>query len=107
MNDPQKWRAEWGWTVGERGRLGRGGQRGKNRDNCNRIMLKYKLEGALNSCQNSNRMIFVKAKFTSTLYIYVYIYIYIHIHYIYIYIHRYIHTYTYIHIHTYTEVGKS
>ena len=35
MSDP------WTWTVGAGGGLGRGGQRGKNWDNCNRIRMKY------------------------------------------------------------------
>ena len=37
MNDPWKWTAVWGLTVGEGGGLGGGKQREKNWDSCNRI----------------------------------------------------------------------
>ena len=37
MNDSQTRTTERGRTVGERGGLGRGGQKGKKLDNCNRI----------------------------------------------------------------------
>ena len=37
MNDSWTWTTERGVTVGERGGLGGGGQKGKNWDNCNRI----------------------------------------------------------------------
>ena len=36
MNDPWTWTTVvWGGTVGARGGLGGGGQKGKNWDNCN------------------------------------------------------------------------
>ena len=37
MNDPGTWTTVWGLSVGAGGGLGRGGQRGKNWDNCSRI----------------------------------------------------------------------
>ena len=37
MNDPWPWTTVWELTVGDRGRLGVGGQKGKNWDNCKRI----------------------------------------------------------------------
>ena len=37
MNDPWTWTMVWGLTVGARGRLSGGGQRGINWDICNRI----------------------------------------------------------------------
>ena len=37
MNDPWTWTRVWGLTMGGRSGVGRGGQRGKNWDNCNRI----------------------------------------------------------------------
>ena len=40
MNDPQTWTTVWELTVGAGGGMGRGGQRGKNWDNCNRITIK-------------------------------------------------------------------
>ena len=43
MNDPQTWTTVWEWTVGARGGMGRGGQRQKNWDNCNKITTKNDL----------------------------------------------------------------
>ena len=40
MNDPQTGTTVWGWTVGAGGGMGRGGQRGKSWDNCNRVTIK-------------------------------------------------------------------
>ena len=40
MNDPWTWTVVWGWTVGVGIGLGRGGQRGENWDNGNRIAIK-------------------------------------------------------------------
>ena len=42
MNDPWTWTMVWGLTVGGGGggEPGRGGQRGKNWNNCNRIITK-------------------------------------------------------------------
>ena len=37
MNDPGTWTMERGLTVGWRGGVGGGGQKGKNWDNCKRI----------------------------------------------------------------------
>ena len=39
MNDPWTWRTVWRLMVGAGGRLGTGGQKGKNWDNCNRITI--------------------------------------------------------------------
>ena len=39
MNDPQTWTTVWELTVEAGGGMGRGGQRGKNWDNCNRIAI--------------------------------------------------------------------
>ena len=39
MNDPWTWTTGCGLTVGGGSGLGRGGQRGKNWDNCNRITI--------------------------------------------------------------------
>ena len=46
MNDPQTWTTVWGWTMGVEavGGLDRGGQRGKNWVNCNRINKNKKRE---------------------------------------------------------------
>ena len=41
MNDPWTRTTEWGLTVGAEGELGRGGQKGKNWDNCNRVTIRY------------------------------------------------------------------
>ena len=41
----------WGLTVEVEGGLGRGGQRGKNWDNCNRITIKYFLK-SYSKCKN-------------------------------------------------------
>ena len=41
MNNPQTWTTVWELTVG--GGMGRGGQRGKNWDNCNRLTIKNDL----------------------------------------------------------------
>ena len=40
MNDPRTWTTEWESTVGAVGRMGRGRQKGKNWDNCNRRTIK-------------------------------------------------------------------
>ena len=40
MNDPWTRTTVWGLTVGAGGGMGRGRQRGKNWDNCNRITIK-------------------------------------------------------------------
>ena len=40
INGPWTWTTMWGLTVGTGSGLGRGGQRGKNWDNCNRITIK-------------------------------------------------------------------
>ena len=40
MNDPQMWTTGWGLTVRMWGGVGRGGQKGKHWDNCNRITVK-------------------------------------------------------------------
>ena len=42
MNDPCTWTTEWVLTVGAGVKLGRGGQRGKNRDDYNRINKHFK-----------------------------------------------------------------
>ena len=42
MNDQGTWTMVWGLTVGPWGGLGRGGQRGRNWDNCTRITIKRK-----------------------------------------------------------------
>ena len=42
MNDPWTWTTVWGLTVGVRGRMGVGKQRGKNWDNWNRVTIKNK-----------------------------------------------------------------
>ena len=39
MNDPQTWTTVWELTVGVGGGMGRGGQRGKSWDNCNKITI--------------------------------------------------------------------
>ena len=41
MNDPGTWTMVWGWTVGVGSGLVRGGQQGKNWDNCNRIITNF------------------------------------------------------------------
>ena len=41
MNDPWIWTTVWGLAVRVGGGLGRGGQRGKNWDNYNRITIKF------------------------------------------------------------------
>ena len=41
MNDPWTWTTVWKLTVGARDGVSGGGQRGENRDNCNRIKIKY------------------------------------------------------------------
>ena len=43
MNDPRTWTTVWELTVGVGGGMCRGGQRGKNWDNCNRITIKKDL----------------------------------------------------------------
>ena len=40
MNDLRTWTTMWELTVGARGRMGRGGQRGKNWDKHNSITIK-------------------------------------------------------------------
>ena len=40
MNDPQTWTTGWGLTLGIGGGMGRGGQRGKNWDDCNSTTIK-------------------------------------------------------------------
>ena len=58
MDHPWTWKTVWGLTVGVGGGLGGRGQRGKNRDNCNRIKIienkkrlsEASLHGALHYC---------------------------------------------------------
>ena len=40
MNDPQTWTTVWELTAEVWGGMGGGGQRGKNRNNCNKITIK-------------------------------------------------------------------
>ena len=40
MNGPRTWTTLWKLTVGVGSGMGRGGRRGKNWDNCNRITIK-------------------------------------------------------------------
>ena len=44
VNDPRTRTTVWGLTVGAGGGMGRGGQRGTNWDNCNRITIKNDLK---------------------------------------------------------------
>ena len=44
MNDPRTWTTVWELTLGVRGGIGGGGQKGKYWDNCNRITIKNDLK---------------------------------------------------------------
>ena len=57
MNDPWTWTTGREMTVGVRGWLGGGEQRGKNWDNCNRITIKYLIlkKGATDTCYHMDK----------------------------------------------------